>query len=71
MKFWIDFSGYVCVEAKSAEEAERLFWERFVKDVAEPFSDDVWDIDGVEEKVEFSPSTSVDVEAFAKDFEDA
>lgn len=49
MKYWIDFSGYVCVEAKDEDEAEHLFWVQFAKDVAEPFSNDVWDIDGVEE----------------------
>ena len=48
-QYWIDFSGYVCVEANSEEEAERLFWERFVKDAPEPFKDDVWDIDGIEQ----------------------
>ena len=52
MKYWIDFSGYVCVEADSDGDAERLFWAKFVKDVSEPFSDDVWDIDGIEERPE-------------------
>lgn len=52
MKYWIDFSGYVCVEAESAEDAERKFWQGFVADVSEPFSDDVWDIDGIEERTD-------------------
>lgn len=51
-KYWIDFSGYLCVEAENEDEAERLFWAKFVKDVNEPFSDDVWDIDGIEERSE-------------------
>lgn len=50
MKFWLDFSGYVCVEAKTKEEAERLFWKYFVSDHIGPFSDDVWDIDNIEER---------------------
>ena len=54
-KYWVDFSGYLCVEAENEEEVERLFWEKFVKDVKEPFSDDVWDIDGIEERPEGDP----------------
>lgn len=54
-KYWIDFSGYLCVEAENEDEAERLFWSKFVKDVNEPFSDDVWDIDGIEERPEGDP----------------
>lgn len=52
MKYWIDFSGYVKVEADSQEDAERKFWGEFVRDCREPFSDDVWDIDGIEEEGE-------------------
>lgn len=52
MKYWIDFSGYVCVEAESAEDAESKFWQKFVPDASEPFSDDVWNIDGIEERVD-------------------
>lgn len=26
-KFYIDFSGYLSVEAKNVEEAEELFWK--------------------------------------------
>lgn len=54
-KYWIDFSGYLCVEAENEDEAERLFWAEFVKDVKEPFFDDVWDIDGIEERPEGDP----------------
>jgi len=49
MKYWIDFSGYVKVEADSKEEAESLFWRWFVQNCREPFSDDVWDIENIEE----------------------
>jgi len=58
-KYWVDFSGYLCVEAENEEEVERLFWEKFVKDVKEPFSDDVWDIDGIEERPEGDPLVPV------------
>ena len=51
-KFWVDFSGYVCVEAESLDEAERLFWEGFVNNCHEPFSDDVWDVDNIEERTD-------------------
>ena len=54
-KYWIDFSGYLCVKAENEDEAERLFWTKFVKDVNEPFYDDVWDIDGIEERPEKDP----------------
>lgn len=51
MKYWIDFSGYVKVEADSREDAERKFWAQFVNNCYEPFSDDVWDIENIEESV--------------------
>ena len=54
-KYWIDFSGYLCVEAENEDEAERLFWAKFVKNVNEPFFDDVWDIDNIEERPEGDP----------------
>lgn len=49
MKYWIDFSGYVKVEANSQEDAEQKFWHEFVRDCREPFSNDVWDIEFIEE----------------------
>jgi hypothetical protein len=70
MKYWIDFSGYVKVEADSKEEAESLFWRWFVQNCREPFSDDVWDIDGIEEAKEgdlLEPSSN---EITAQDWED-
>ena len=51
MEFYIDFQGYVCVEAKSKEEAEYKFWESFIKHCHKPFSDDVWEIVGIEQKI--------------------
>lgn len=46
-RFYIDFSGYCEIEAETEEEAERIFWERLPV-VGE---NDVWDIDGIEEKI--------------------
>lgn len=51
-KFWVDFSGYVCVEAENPEQAEWLFWQKFVANCYEPFSDDVWDIESIEERTD-------------------
>lgn len=48
-EFYIDFSGYVKVRAENDGDAERKFWRNFVNNCSEPFSDDVWDIDGIEE----------------------
>ena len=50
-KFYIDFSGYLKVEANTPREAEEKFW-RLVNsqfNLAGDYSDDVWDIDGIEE----------------------
>lgn len=71
MKYWVDFSGYVSVEADSKEEAEWKMWDAINRGLAFPagFEDDVWEIEGVEERANFAPP--IDVEAFAKDFEDA
>ena len=53
MKYWIDFSGYLKVEADSPEDAERKMWELINSyNLTGDFSDDVWDIDGIEEAVE-------------------
>lgn len=48
-EYYIDFSGYVKVKAESEEDATEKFWALFVSNCVKPFSDDVWDIDGVEE----------------------
>ena len=66
MKYWVDFSGYVSVEADSREDSEHKFWRSFVADCSEPFSDDVWDIEGIEERIEFAPP--VDVEAMDREY---
>lgn len=53
-KFWIDFSGYVCVDAESKEDVERKMWDAINRTLAFPtcFYDDVWDIDCIEEAKE-------------------
>ena len=54
MTYWVDFSGYVKVDAESKEDAERKMWDAINRTLAFPtcFHDDVWDIDGIEEVVE-------------------
>lgn len=49
MEYYVDFSGYLRVEADSADEAEAKMWE-FINGIILPhdISDDVWDIDGIE-----------------------
>ena len=47
-KFFIDFSGYCCIDAKDKDEAEKKFWEGLQKPSTEAY-DDVYDIDSVEE----------------------
>lgn len=66
MRYWVDFSGYVCVEADSKEDAAQKFWQNFVTDCSKPFSDDDWNIEGIEERIEFAPP--VDVEAMDKEY---
>lgn len=46
--FIIDFSGYCDIEANSAEEAERKFWEGLQPPSKEAFND-IYDIDCIEE----------------------
>ena len=50
-EFWIDFSGYLRVKAENADDAERkmlkLINEKF--NLTEDFSNDVWNIEYVEE----------------------
>ena len=57
-KFWIDFSGYVVVEAENADEAERRFWHAVHTKCPflswNGFSDDVWDVDATTEVDEVS-----------------
>lgn len=52
-EFWVDFSGYLKIEADTPEEAERKFW-KFVNNgisLTGELSDDVWDIEAIEEVV--------------------
>lgn len=48
--YWVDFSGYVKVKADSYEEAEKKMWDLINEQfqVEGDYSDDVWDIDGIE-----------------------
>ncbi len=52
-EYWIDFSGYLKVEAENADEAERKFWNAVNTKCPflgrDGFSDDVWDLDATEE----------------------
>ncbi len=56
-KYWVDFSGYVCVEAENEDEAERRMYDYFLKSDELPagMSDDTWGIDGIEERPEGDP----------------
>lgn len=51
-EFWVDFSGYLKIKAETQEEAEKKFWH-FINDSIDfsncDLSDDVWDIEGIEE----------------------
>ena len=67
-KFWVDFSGYGWVEAETEQEAEAKFWQ-FVETRANNsgiLEDDVWDIEGIEEK----PDEPRQYEPTARDWED-
>lgn len=51
-QFWVDFSGYVKVDADTAEEAEKKFWNFVYRNFDcshSDLSDDVWDIETIEE----------------------
>ena len=47
-KFYVDFDGYCIVEAETVEEAEQKFWHN----LPTVGSDDVWNLDGIEEKTD-------------------
>ena len=53
--FWVDFTGYVKIKAESETEAEKKFWN-FINancDISNTdLSDDVWEIEGIEEFAE-------------------
>lgn len=51
-EFWVDFSGYVKIKAENEIEAEKKFWDFVNANCDTSFSDlsdDVWDIDAIEE----------------------
>lgn len=49
-EYWIDFSGYVKIEAENEKEAEYKFWHaKSPFRSVEGFSEDVWGLDGIEE----------------------
>lgn len=48
-KFWIDFSGYCCVEANSKEEAEEIFWDNITPS-DNPLYDINYQVDTVEKE---------------------
>ena len=49
MEFWIDFNGYLKIEAEDKNDAESKFWD-WVNSISAngDFSDDVWDVDVIE-----------------------
>ena len=49
MKFWVDFNGYLKIEAEDKNDAESKFWD-WVNSISASgdFSDDVWDVDVIE-----------------------
>lgn len=53
-KFWIDFSGYLVINAEDEKDAQGKFWD-WVNSISasKDFSDDVWDIEHVEQVEEF------------------
>lgn len=71
MTYWVDFSGYVKVDADSKEDAERKMWDAINRTLAFPtcFYDDVWDIDGIEERADGDPLGPV-YKTTAQDLED-
>ena len=56
-EFWVDFSGYVVVAAENAKEAENKMWDAINRTLAFPtaFSDDVWEVENIEEKSTDNP----------------
>lgn len=48
MEYFVDFSGYCVVEAKTKEEAEDVFWEMVYSD--KPLPSNVYEIQGVEKR---------------------
>ena len=49
--YYVDFSGYCEIEADSADEAEKKFWDTLQKPCS-ACENDVYHIDGIEGKIE-------------------
>lgn len=50
-KFYVDFYGWVTIEAENEEQAEKKFWEEFTsRENPDCASDDNWEIVVIEEK---------------------
>ena len=66
MTYWVDFSGYACIEADSPEQAEEKMWEA----IHNAFDGrTVFDIDCIEERVDGDPLEPV-YKTTAQDLED-
>ena len=53
-EFQVNFSGYMKIKADSKEEAARKFWNFIANDInpsTDDLSDDVWEVEGIEEHV--------------------
>lgn len=49
MKYYVDFSGYLTIEADSSDDAERKMWALINSlSMTGDYSDDVWDIENIE-----------------------
>ena len=49
MKYYVDFSGYLTIEADSSDDAERKMWALIHSlNMTGDYSDDVWDIENIE-----------------------
>ena len=49
MKYYVDFSGYLTIEADSSDDAERKMWALINSlNMTGDYSDDVWDIENIE-----------------------
>lgn len=48
--YWVDFRGYLKIKADSIDDAERKMWKLINSfSLSGDYSDDVWDIEGIEE----------------------
>ena len=72
-KYWVDFSGYLCVNAENEDEAERKFW-RFINEGIDlshgDLFDDVWDIDLIEERTDYGSLEPVSEAPSQQELED-